>query len=146
LGITSNKNNKKSITNNETQMDVKDVIKLQAEKKRKEQEAKMKEVVLKVPNSNPNEKPLKALLQKPKIQESSKCSHNRRVIFNQDVQIFYRDADIVIGVEGKLQDNEHKKDFESMDQQQTQQQTQQQQQQEEEEQQNQESITEIQEK
>jgi len=116
LGITSKlQKNAGKETGKEQGMDVRDVLKMQAEQKLKEMEPKMMEVALKVPGRMSDDfvRNIKPLLQKPRNQhEDSKCSHNKRVVFNQDVQIFYRDADVVIGVEGKLQDNEHKKDFE----------------------------------
>jgi len=89
-----------------------DRIRAENEKKRKEAEEKSGLKVFQV--SNPlveSKKVVKPLIQKPKPQLDSKCSHDRRIIFNPKCQIFYRDQDLVIeGVEN-LEDNEGRVEF-----------------------------------
>ncbi len=57
-----------------------------------------------------NKSKTKSILQEAKISSVNvKCSHNRNVKFNEQVQIFYRDADLVVELEGKLIDDSEPK-------------------------------------
>jgi len=110
LGLSS----KQSKVNLKEEMDPKEKLRLENEKKRQEEEKSINLKIFQVsqPLQGDSKKKIKNLVQTPKPQLDAKCSHDKRVIFNSKCQIFYRDADLVIeGVEN-LEDNEGRIDFE----------------------------------
>jgi hypothetical protein len=72
--------------------------------KGKDEDIKLKHFKVFEPTANKTK--IKTLIQEAKISSVNvKCSHSRNVKFNDQVQIFYRDADLVVELEGKLIDD-----------------------------------------